>query len=272
MQRTLDALHREEVARLGAEFATNHVFINAVVAGNAYVVERGLLTFANAHFEVDGVAVYIDFDGVEVVEYVTIVVVEVTDSVFVLVESFVELSLVVNVALLHLQQMLQEVGVIHSISHPRNVAEIIFGAFVEVDVHVDVLVVYGFHAVVFDYGITVAPGIQFVNEESLIFFVFFGKELFGAEDVDETLLVRFFHRLFQLAHVFGVSTSDENLVDLDLFVLVNIDVEEYAVVAYDVLALYDVDLTVLEALLFEVTLDVEFGAVDVVLVNLATRL
>jgi len=72
--------------------------------------------------------------------------------------------------------------------------------------------------------------------------------------------------------VFGVSTSDENLVDLDLFVLVNIDVEEYAVVAYDVLALYDVDLTVLEALLFEVTLDVEFGAVDVVLVNLATRL
>ena len=61
--RTREGIHGEEVAGLGAKFASDDVIVNTVVAGNANAVVGGLLAFAHANFEVDAVFVYLDFDG-----------------------------------------------------------------------------------------------------------------------------------------------------------------------------------------------------------------
>ena len=81
---TLDALHGEEVAGLGAELASDDVVEYAFVAGNADAVEGSLLPFGDAHFEVDAVALDVDFHGVEVIEHVAVVVVLLADGIFIL--------------------------------------------------------------------------------------------------------------------------------------------------------------------------------------------
>lgn len=157
LQRTLDAFHREEVAGLGSKFAANDVFINAVVACDANVVEGGLTSFADTHFKVDRVAVDIDFNGVEVVEHVTIVVIQVTDGVFVLIKAFVHLCLVIDVAFLHLQHAFQKVGIVDGISYPRDVADIILCSLINVEVYIYVFVVDGLYAVGNDAGVAITP-------------------------------------------------------------------------------------------------------------------
>ena len=62
--------------------------------------------------------------------------------------------------------------------------------------------------------------------------------------------------------MFGVSTCNKDLAYLYLFVLVDVDIYQHAVVARNVLTLYDIYFTILEALLFEVLLDIVFSAVD----------
>ena len=91
------------------EFSSDDVFIDAVVAGNAHVIEGGLVVFLDTHFEVDGVAVDVHFHGSEVVEDVAVVVIHIANGVVVFVESFIEQALVVDVATLHLQHVLQQV-------------------------------------------------------------------------------------------------------------------------------------------------------------------
>ena len=59
----LQSFDGKEVARLGANFTTNDVVVNTVVAGDAHTVELGLFAFANAHFKVDAVAFYFGFYG-----------------------------------------------------------------------------------------------------------------------------------------------------------------------------------------------------------------
>lgn len=65
--RLIDSIEKK-VARLGAKLAADDIFIHALISRNANVVERGLVVLSDAHFEVDGVAVDVHFNRVEVVE------------------------------------------------------------------------------------------------------------------------------------------------------------------------------------------------------------
>ena len=66
------------------------------------MVECGLLALANAHFEVDGIAHDVYLDGVEAVEHVAVVIVEVAHGVVVARKAFLHERLVVDIALVEL--------------------------------------------------------------------------------------------------------------------------------------------------------------------------
>ena len=53
------------------------------------MIESGLLSLLDAHFQVNGISVDIDFYGVKVVEYVSIIIIEVADGIIVGRKAFI---------------------------------------------------------------------------------------------------------------------------------------------------------------------------------------
>lgn len=121
-----DGIHGEEVARFGSEFASDDVFIDAVISGDAHVVEGGLSSFVDSNFEVDGVVVDVDFDRIHAGEDVAVVVVEVCHGVIFVAESFVEEIHVIDISLLHFQDSFHEVRRIDRVADPGDVSEVVF--------------------------------------------------------------------------------------------------------------------------------------------------
>ena len=117
--RTREGVHGEEVAGLGAEFASDDVIVNTVVAGDANAVVGGLLAFAHTNSRFDAVFVDLDFDGIGAEEDVTVVCILVADGIFVGVESLVEQRLVVDVALLHAQGGFERLRGVDGVAPPR---------------------------------------------------------------------------------------------------------------------------------------------------------
>ena len=93
-------------------------------------------------------------------------------------------------------------------------------------------------------------------EQLLVLLVEVVDKLLRAEEVAQVaLLVGFLHRPLQLLLVEGAVAGDVYLIDLDLLLLVDVDVKDEAVLLGHIVALQDVDLRVLEALVVEVPLD-----------------
>ena len=70
----------------------------------------------------------------------------------------------------------------------------------------------------------------------------------------------------------GVGTGDKDFLYLDFLVLIDIDVNEYTIVARNVLSERDAYLTILEALFLEMLLDIMLGTVNHIRGNLVSRL
>ena len=82
----------------------------------------------------------------------------------------------------------------------------------------------------------------------------------------------FLHGLLEFLNLLGAAhTRDIDFVNLNLFVLVDIDVHEHAVVARHVFALHDFHLCIVVALAVEVSLDDMLGAVNHVGRNLCAH-
>ena len=81
--RTLKRLFTEQVARTSTKFTTNYIFIQAVVTVNTHMADACLRTFGNTHFQINRVIVDVDFYRVKMEEYVTVVIIVVSDSIFI---------------------------------------------------------------------------------------------------------------------------------------------------------------------------------------------
>ena len=81
--RTHQVFTAEQVTRTGTEFTAYYVFVQTVVTIDADLINGSLTAFVNTHFQVDGVSYDIYFYGFEAVEQIAVVIVEVTDSIFV---------------------------------------------------------------------------------------------------------------------------------------------------------------------------------------------
>ena len=86
-------------------------------------------TFLNTHFQVDGVTNYIDLRRIKLVEEVSVVPVQVTYGIIIVLQAFVHELLVIYVALLHAKHGLQDVCLIYGITNPCDITEIVFLSF-----------------------------------------------------------------------------------------------------------------------------------------------
>jgi len=141
-----------------------------------------LLSLVYTHLQIDGVSHDVHFRRLQVIEEVTVVPVVVSHGILVFAQSLVEQLLVVDVALLHAEHTAEVVCGEHGVSHPRDIADIVFLSFVYLDIYVHVLRVVCPHAVVENLGVAVAQLIVFVDELLFAFLVALRRELGGLHE------------------------------------------------------------------------------------------
>ena len=259
----LQGLLGEKVARLRTQFATDDIFIYAFVARDSHLGEVGLLALHNAHLQIDAIAHDVHLDGGQAVEDVAVVVIKVADGVLVGQGTLFDVRLVVDVALVHIKDSLQEVGRIHRVAHPLDVAHIVFLAFFQMDVDVHHVVLAGcrHHTVCGNHGVTEAQLGIFFLQIFLGLLVAAVHELMVAEPVAPALgLTNLAQDTFlEQAALDGalreiVIAEDVDFVDLHLLLFVHIDVQSNLVGMSRIVVLLDDQLCVLVALLVEIAM------------------
>ena len=273
--RTRQGFLVEEVARLGAQFAAHHILVETVVTIDAHAADVCLLSLADTHLQVNGVAHDVDFGRVQLIEQITIVPVEVAHGIVVFGESLVHQLLVVDVAFPHAEDIAQTRSVAHSIgriygvAHPRDVTDVVFLSLVHLNIYINVLGVVGPHRIFHDNGIAITQLVVFVDEVILVGLVALGRVLLRLEDIAELSgLVglrqgslgeeRTFYAFVRQV----VVAVDDDIADFNLFLLVDGHVEDHIVLLARVIALHDRDVGILIAFIVEVFLCQDLGAVD----------
>ena len=151
------------------------------------MAQIGLLVLHDADFQVDRVAHDVHLGRLHLREHITVVIVDVAHGILVAVarNALVDVLLVVDVALLHVQDGVQLVGVINGVSHPRDVADVVFLAFVHLHVDVHVLVVLVPHAVFQNHGVTIAMLVVFIQQVLLVFLPAVGRIFLRFQEVSK---------------------------------------------------------------------------------------
>ena len=130
-----------------------------------------LITLIDTHLKVYRVAHHIDFCRVYTIEEVAIVPVEVAYCIFVFLQAFVELFLVIHITFLHAQHTVKIVGGCHHIACPCDIADIVFLTLVYLQIEVYMLLVVVPHAVHIDGHVAISQFVVFVYEVLLGFLV-----------------------------------------------------------------------------------------------------
>ena len=73
--RTHEVVTTEQLPGTGTKFTANYIFIQTVVTVDLDFIDGGLSAFVNSHFKVDRISIDIDFNRVEVIEQVAVVIV-----------------------------------------------------------------------------------------------------------------------------------------------------------------------------------------------------
>ena len=177
--------------------------------------------------------------------------------------------LVIHVALLQFEHSAQIVGGDDGVAHPRDVADIVSVALVDLYIHVHMLIIVVAHGVFEDGGIAEAQLVVFIDQCLLGLAITLVGEFLRLEDVGElTSLVDLTEsaladqRTLDLAVGEFLVALEDQLVDLHFGLLVDIHVEDHLVGLLGIVALHDVDLCVLITLLVEIALGQDLRTVD----------
>ena len=154
--RTLESLFREEIARLCTQLTTYYILVKAVVTINLHTVNMCLLSFNDTHLKVDRVTDNIYLCWLQVIEEVTIVPISIAHSIFILWKTLIHVSLVIYVALLHIEQTRQIVGWVNSITYPFDVTDIIFLTLINLYIDINMLWINVPNAILQNNSITVS--------------------------------------------------------------------------------------------------------------------
>ena len=233
------------------------------------MVQTGLRAFHDAHLQVDGVAYDIHFHGVDVREDVTIVIIVVAGCVIVFFQALVDKFLVIDVTLLHIEHGIQVVGGHDGVAHPCDITDVVLVTLFNLYIDVHVLLVIVPDGVFEDSGIAEAQFVVFLYQLLLGLLVTLVGELLGLEEVSElTSLMDLTegafgeHTTLDLRVLEFLVAHQIDVAHLHLVLLVDVHVEHHLPLVVRVVALHDVDLSVLIALLVEVLLGQDLGSVD----------
>ena len=283
-RRAHQSVTRKQVAGLRAQFATNHVFVESVVTVDSHAVDVGLRTFLNTHFEVDGVAFGLHFHRVNLVEEIAIVPISISDGIVVFRQAFFHQFLVIDIAFFHIENVAQSRNIAHSVSRinrvsdPRNVAQVVFRALIDLHIHVHVLRIDRPHAVFDNHGIAETQFVVFFDEFFLVFLPAVGRELLGFQETAEfTCLVGLRQCTFAQKTTLDflvaelVVALDDDAAHLHLLFFVDDDVENHVVLLRHIVALHHRDFGILKAFFVEIFLCNQFRTVEHIRVDAHSR-
>ena len=160
---------------------------------------------------------------------------------------------------------------IDGVTHPADVAEVVFVTLVDSHIYIYACGVIGCgaHAIGYDIGVAVTDLVVFLNDSFLILLILLGHEFLGAEEVDDVVVIGFLHRLVNLVVRQGLVAGDVDVSDLGLDLFIHIDINLHVARMVSIVVLQHVNLGVVEAFFGEILLDDRFGAVGDVRGHLA---
>ncbi len=120
------------------------------------------------HLEGNAVALDVFLYGHESEEEVAIVEIDVAHGVVIFAGAFVKQLLVVDIARVYAEHIVQHLGRIHGVAHPVDVADIVFFALFHLKIHIDFAVVIFHHAVFHDACVAIAEFVILVDDPCLV--------------------------------------------------------------------------------------------------------
>ncbi len=182
--------------------------------------------------------------------------IEVGHGVLVFLRALVEPLLVVDVAGIYAEHVVQHVGVVDRVAHPLYVGDVILVALLKVDEHVHALVVVARHAVIQYLCVAIAEFVVLLHDAVEVISEILLHELLLFEEVEKiAVLVGLFHRTLHLRVGHHLVAVDVDLVHLDFVAAVYIHLKHDVVLLAEVGDFADFHFRVLEPLLGVVTFD-----------------
>ncbi len=184
-RRTHKVILGEQVTWSHTQLAPHDLLIQAVVTIDDHLVDACLLAFVHAHLQIDAVAAHLALHGDELVEEVSVVHIQVGDSVVVFLSALVEQFLVVDVTLAESQHIVEHSSGIDGIADPADIVDVVSLALVDGDVNIDSLFVVVDHAVGHDDSIAISLLVVLVNDAVEVLLVVAAHKLLLAEEFHE---------------------------------------------------------------------------------------
>ena len=267
--RTFQSFPAEEVSRTGTQLTTYNIFIQTVITVDTHMTDGSRFTFHNTHFQVNGVTVNIDFHRIQVIEYITTVVIVVTDSIFITVQTLIHQLLVIYISFFHTQLLAQQVRRINGVTHPRDVTDIILFTFMNLHVDIYRLFIISRHTVHHDLCVTITQLIIFVDNQLLIFLIFFLNEFLGTEQVDQfSLLIGLLHYPFQLLITQDAISLKRDLMNLYLCLFIDIYIHIHLLIVFRIFPFHDIHFGIFKTFFIKMFLDQSLRTVNGIRSNL----
>ena len=256
----------EKLTGLHAKFTADHLFIQAVVTVYDNIIDTRLRTFDHSHLKVDGIAFDVSFDGNELIEEIALIEVSIGDRVFVFRDTFLEQFLIIDIAALDSENVVEKLSGINGVTDPGDVIDVIFPAFFKRDIHIDGLVVERHDGIGKNLGIAITFFVIFLYDALEVVLEIGLDKFFLTEKIEElAFLVGLFHCALQSIVAHDLITVNVYFVNLHFCILIDVNVDDHFVWRRVVFLKSYIDGSVSETFIGEIFLYDRLGAVDDVL-------
>ena len=255
----------EQLARLGADLAPDHVFVGLGVAFDDDVADPVLLPFTQPQVQVYAVAFHQQLHRVGVEGEVTIIHVQRTDvaTARVHVQAAVQLLLVVHITLLDVEDVLELLRGVLGVARDVHVAVVELATFVHGDVDAQAVRRNVVHRVLHDGRVAEALLVVNIHHVGLVGLVFAEDEFAAAEDVPPPFAARLLHRFAQAFVRQLVVAFEGDILDLHLRPFVHEQFQRHEILSGTLRGVghfHDADIGFQIALVHEVLADVRTRA------------
>ena len=206
------------------------MLVQTIVTRNGYFIDSRLRSLEDREFEVDRVVNDIVFYGVETEKEITVIHIDIGDSIFIGRCPFGEQFLVVNISGFHTQHPIQLVGRIHRIADPVDIPYKILVALFHIDVYVDRLVVVRHNTVRKNNSITITQFIVLPYDKFQIGSITLGNKFLGTEKCRQIFtLAGLFHRPTQFTVAQHFIAGKINFMYLDFIFLIDFYIDNHLI-------------------------------------------
>ena len=215
----------EKIARAHTQLATDNLLVQAVVTVDNHIVHTCLRAFHHAHFKRNGITHNFTFYRNKLVEKISFVHVQVGHCILILAETLAHILLVVHIARLHAEEIVEQFGRIDSVAYPLYILDKVLLPLIDIEVYIHRVLAELRHTVLYNACVAVAFLVIFFKNAVKVVLIVAFHEFFLAEELEKVfLLVGLLHRVLYLSVRENLVAIDINLVYLHLRMLVDIDI------------------------------------------------